>query len=140
MSSGSVSADPSKTPLKPPPPKSPRSRTKDGPVWRCVEVLRSGPNPRWRCRSCNAEFTGAPCRIAQHVLGEGGTGQIKACTCPQDEYVRLLRATMAMDHEGKLVKRMKLDKDDDGKGQGTSLAMTPGTGSAGVSLTGAGAG
>jgi len=37
--------------------------------WEAVEVLRSGPNPRWKCKSCQTNYTGAPRRIAQHILG-----------------------------------------------------------------------
>lgn len=48
---------------------SPRSRLRNGTEWECVEVLRAGPNPRWRCKSCLTDYTGAPRRIAQHILG-----------------------------------------------------------------------
>lgn len=47
------------------------SSTRSAPEWNAVEVLRAGPNPRWKCKSCNTNYTGAPRRIAQHILGVG---------------------------------------------------------------------
>ena len=60
--------------------------------WEAVEVLRSGPNPRWKCKSCQTNYTGAPRRIAQHILGVRedaswtGTktsGATSCCRCKQ---------------------------------------------------------
>lgn len=45
------------------------SVSRSAPEWNAVEVLRAGPNPRWKCKSCSTNYTGAPRRIAQHILG-----------------------------------------------------------------------
>ncbi|CAM9910666.1 unnamed protein product, partial [Ectocarpus sp. 12 AP-2014] len=72
-------------------------------------VLRSGPNPRWRCKSCSTVYTGAPRRIAQHILGVGGVGQIRPCPRPLKEYVTLMADLMALDKQsGRLVRKTRL--------------------------------
>lgn len=59
---------------------SPRSRARNSAEWECVDVLRAGPNPRWRCKSCHTDYTGAPRRIAQHILGVSVPGAHPART------------------------------------------------------------
>ncbi|CAN0185443.1 unnamed protein product, partial [Ectocarpus sp. 8 AP-2014] len=77
--------------------------------WNAVDVLRSGPNPRWRCKSCSTVYTGAPRRIAQHILGVGGVGQIRPCPRPLKEYVTLMADLMALDKQsGRLVRKTRL--------------------------------
>lgn len=56
----------------------------------------------------------------------GGVGQIKACPCPQPEYVTLMTDLLALDSEsGRLVKKSRPGEDAGGPAASTISAALP---------------